>query len=112
MKKIYLVLTILGFILNMTMMMPETLRGNILLWTDSEFTTSQAFATEISSIFMYDLFYVVLVYFIWAYFEAKKENMKKWWLTIIWTFVFGLAVGFPLFLYQLATHKEKSKSLS
>lgn len=77
MKKLFLILTILGFALNMTTMWNETVNhGNILLWGDSDRTFAGAFATEISSIFMYDLFYVVLVFSIWLVFDAKKLNIR------------------------------------
>lgn len=108
MKKVYLTLTILGLVLNLTTMWNETISGNFLLWGNPARTNSLAFANEISSIFMLDLFYVVLVYFIWAAFDSKRTGMKRWWLTIFWTLIFGLAVGLPLFFYQREVALEKS----
>ncbi|GAB5464846.1 MAG: hypothetical protein Kapaf2KO_02820 [Candidatus Kapaibacteriales bacterium] len=107
MKNLFLSLAIIGLILNITTMMPETLRGNILLWGDPARTTEMAFANGITSIFMYDLFYVVLCFLIWAVWDAKKIGIKHGWLIIIWTFVFGLAPALPYYLYQ----REKAKSL-
>lgn len=108
MKKLFLILTILGLALNLTTMWNETVNhGNFLLWGDFDRTTAGAFATEISSIFMYDLFYVVLVFSIWLVWDGKKLNMKHPWLVIVWTLVFGLAVSFPYYLYKREIAKEK-----
>ena len=107
MKKVYLILTILGLALNLTTMMPQTLEGNFLLWGKPEVTNSMAFANEISSIFMYDLFYVVLVFSIWLVVDGKQVGVKRAWLTIVWTMIFGLAVSFPYYLYQRENAKER-----
>lgn len=107
MKKVYLLLTLLGLVLNLTTMMPQSLEGNILLWGKPEITTELAFANEISSIFMYDLFFAVLVFSIWLLVDGKKLGVKRPWLTIIWTMIFGLAVSFPYYLYQREIAKNK-----
>jgi hypothetical protein len=106
MKNLFLVLTILGLALNLITMMPETLDGNFLLWGNPARTNELAFANNISSIFMYDLFYVVLCFCIWAVKDAKELGIKHGWLIIIWTLIFGLAASFPYYLYLREKQKE------
>lgn len=112
MKKAYMILTILGLILNLTTMMEETLSGNILLWGNPSRTTELAFANHISTIFMYDLFFVVLCFGIWAIVDSKKLGIKYGWLIIVWTMVFGLAVSFPYYLFLRERAKENLSAKS
>ena len=100
MKKTYLVLTIIGFILpNIFVAKVGLESGNILLWTDIPTTFNQMFANDIAAAFMMDLFCIVFLFLIWSYQEAQKHQLKNWWLVILFTFAFGIASGLPLFLY-------------
>lgn len=100
MKNFYLVVAIIGFILPNIFVAKVSLEtGNILLWTDIPATFNGMFANNIAAAFMTDLFYVVLVFLFWSYQEAKEHNIPKYWWTWILTFAFGIAGGFPLFLY-------------
>lgn len=106
MKQIYLLLTIIGFISPSILACIETIEtGNILLYSNPIATIEGMFANRISTIFMIDLFFSVFVFFIWTYSECKKYKINK--MGVIWaaTLLFGLAGGFPLFLYL----KEKTK---
>lgn len=100
MKNFYLVLAITGFILpNIFVAKVSFETGNILLWTDIPATFQGMFANNIAAAFMTDLLYVVIVFLIWSYQEAKTHTIPKYWWTWILTFMFGIAGGFPLFLY-------------
>lgn len=100
MKNIYLAMAILGFILPNIFVAKVSLEtGNILLWTDIPTTFKSMFANNIAAAFMTDLLYVVLVFLFWSYQEAKEHHISKYWWTWVLTFVFGIAGGFPLFLY-------------
>lgn len=100
MKKIYLALAIIGFIAPNILVFAETLEtGNILLYTNPAATMSGMFDNRISTIFMIDLLFAVIVFFYWTYQESGKTGRKKMWLTWILTLLFGLAGGLPLFLY-------------
>lgn len=100
MKKTYLVLSILGFVItNVLMGIISVETGNILLWTKPAETIAGMYANKISTVFAIDLLFVVMVFMIWSWHEAKRYNMKGvgWiWLSV---FIFGLAGPFPLFLY-------------
>lgn len=106
MKKGYLFLAIIGFIAPNIFVLRESFEtGNILLYTNPMATFEGMFANAISTAFMVDLLFVVMVFFIWSYYEAKKHGIKRIWFIWILTLLFGIAGAFPLFLYL----KEKSK---
>lgn len=100
MKKVYLVLAILGFLIPNYFVLLESIEtGNILLYADPVSTFSNMFANRISSIFAIDLLLAVVIFFIWSYFESKKLQIKNVGYVWLITMLFGLAAGFPLFLY-------------
>lgn len=98
--KIYLVLAIIGFVApNLLVAIESVESGNILLYAHPLATMEAMFTNRISTIFMIDLLFAVLVFFIWSFHEAKRLHIKNigWiWLA---TLVLGLAGAFPLFLY-------------
>ncbi|MFY0687423.1 MAG: DUF2834 domain-containing protein [Cyclobacteriaceae bacterium] len=107
MQKIYLLLAIIGFISPSILVAIESFEtGNILLYTYPLATIEGMFVNRISTIFMIDLLFTVLVFLIWTYHEGKKWGIKNIWLVWLLTMLFGLAGGFPLFLYL----KEKSNT--
>ena len=100
MTRIYLILALIGFILPNIFALKVTFEtGNILLYTDIPTTLSQMFANDIATAFTIDLLFVVLVFLFWSYQEARKHQIKGLWIVWVLTFMFGLAGGFPLFLY-------------
>ncbi len=105
MKKTYLILAIIGFILPNIWVMKVTFEtGNILFYGNPVVTTYQAFANDISTAFMADLLFAVLVFMVWSYQEARKFGMKKIGVYWVITFLFGIAGSFPLFLYFREKH--------
>ena len=100
MKTIYLLLSVVGFIIPTIFVTIESIEtGNILLYANPAATINGMFANRISTIFMIDLLMVVMVFFIWSYSESKKHGVKRIGLVWLLTMLFGLAGGFPLFLY-------------
>ena len=78
MKNLYLVLTILGFIAPNIFVAMETIEtGNVLLYANPLATMQGMFANHISTAFIVDLLFIVLVFFIWSYIDAKKHGIKK-----------------------------------
>ena len=57
------------------------------------------FANKIATAFIIDLLFVVAVFMLWSYDEAKKHNIKNIGFRWVFTFLFGMAGTFPLFLY-------------
>ena len=111
MKNTYLILAIIGFILpNIFVFMESVETGNILLYTNPLATMEGMFANRISTIFMIDLLFAVLVFFLWSYHEAKQHNVKR--IGVVWvaTMLLGLAGGFPFFLYLRESVKRSEHS--
>lgn len=73
--------------------------GNIMFYGNPLVTAYEAFSNDISTAFMVDLLFTVLVFMLWSYQEARKLGMKNIVLYWIATFLFGIAGSFPLFLY-------------
>lgn len=112
MKNLYLVLSILGFIApNIFVAKVSYETGNFLLYADPLTTFEQMFANDIASAFAIDLFFVVFVFMIWSYIEARKYTMKNYWVTWGITFAFGLACGWPLFMYLRERAREKREAV-
>ncbi|MFK7774932.1 MAG: DUF2834 domain-containing protein [Saprospiraceae bacterium] len=109
MKKVYLVLSIIGFLLpNILVAMESIETGNILLYANPMATIKGMFANRISTIFSIDLLFGVMVFFIWSYQESKLKNVKHvGWIWVL-TMLFGLAGGLPLFLYWREKAMENS----
>lgn len=106
MKKLYLVLSIIGFIVPTIFVIIESIEtSNYLLYTHPMATFEGMYANRISTIFSIDLLFTVMVFFIWSYNESKKHNIKSPYIVWLLTMTLGLAEGFPLFLYL----REKSK---
>ena len=100
MKQTYLAFSIIGFIIPNVFVTLESIEtGNILLYTNPAATMASMFANRISSIFMIDLLLALVVFFIWTKHEAKTHKIHG--VAWVWalTMLFGLAGGFPLFLY-------------
>ncbi len=106
MKRFYLVLAVIGFLVPNYFVLLESLEtGNILLYGNMPATIKAMFANRISSIFILDLLFAVLVFFIWTYREAQHHGIQRIWVVWLFTMLFGFAGGFPLFLYL----REKSR---
>jgi dolichyl-phosphate-mannose--protein O-mannosyl transferase len=108
MKKTYLLLTVIGFVLPNYFVLKESLdSGNILLWRDIPATFSGMFANNISSAFMMDLLFVVALFLFWSLQESRRLGIKQVWRFWLFTFLFGIASGLPLFLYFRALKLEE-----
>jgi len=108
MKKLYLILAVIGFIAPNYFVLQESINtGNILLWMHPAATISGMFANLVSTAFIVDLLIVVLIFFIWTYNEAKLHKVKNLWLVWLLTMLFGMSFTFPLFLYLREVNSNK-----
>ena len=99
-RKIYLALSILGFIIpNYFTLKVSFETGNILYWTKPAETLAGMFENDISSGFVLDLLPTVLVFLVWSYWESKKLSIRNWGILVVLSMLFGIAGPFPLFLY-------------
>lgn len=105
MKKTYLTLTIVGTLLpNIFVFLESIQSGNYLLYAKPLDTFQAMFSNHVSSAFITDLLFIVVLFLIWTYRESTKHKLKKVYWIWLYTFAFGIAGGLPLFLY----YKEKS----
>ncbi|MDW3651412.1 MAG: DUF2834 domain-containing protein [Bacteroidia bacterium] len=113
MKRSYLLLSILGFVLpNIFVLLESIETGNYLLYARPLETMQLMFANHVSSAFMMDLFFVLILFLIWSYRESQKLGIKKWPLVWLMTFAFGIAFGLPFFLYLREDKKTGSHDTS
>jgi len=109
MKRIYLLLAVVGTILPNIFVLKESISsGNIMLYARPVDTFYAMFANNVSSAFMVDLLFVVMLFLLWTYREAKQFQMKRVWLIWIYTFAFGIAGGLPLYLWYRMDYSKKS----
>jgi hypothetical protein len=110
MKKVYLFLSVIGFIIpNIIVYMVSVETGNYLLLLNPSATIAGMFANGISSAFIADLLVVVFVFFIWSESQAKRYKIKRVWIYWLLTLLFGMAGTFPLFLYMIETRRDKKE---
>jgi len=101
MNSLYLLLAIAGFIAPNIFVAIESIEtGNWLLWLDPAATINGMFGNRISTAFVVDLLFAVLVALIWMWTEGSKRKMKNLWMFPVLTLLFGLAGTLPLFLYN------------
>ncbi|MFT5819975.1 MAG: hypothetical protein ACI8ZM_001200 [Crocinitomix sp.] len=113
MKRIYLMLTIIGTILPNIFVLRESLQsGNYLLYTHPFDTFNAMFVNNISAAFITDLLFIVILFLVWSYVESKKLGIKTVFLVWGFTFAFGIAGGLPLFLYLRERQLEKANNAS
>ena len=106
MKKTYLFLTVTGTILPNIFVFKEGIEsGNYMLYTYPLDTMKAMFASNISSAFITDLLFVVVLFLFWTYRDAKQKGVKGVYWVWLYTFILGLAGGLPLYLYL----KEKNQ---
>jgi Terpene cyclase DEP1 len=105
MRRVYLALTVLGYLAPGVPSVIESARsGNVLFWTDPARTTSELFVNLTSTAFALDLFAVVIVALIWMTREARRLGIPRVWRFWVLTLLFGLGGTFPLFLYVRERH--------
>ncbi len=113
MHKIFLALAIFGFAAPFYWLWEATITdANILYWTKPELTLNGMLANTYSTGFTVDLLWVVLVFFIWTFYEANRLNIKNVWVIWLLTLVFGMAGPFPLFLYLREKKRSQSANVS
>ena len=59
----------------------------------------QLFANNTSTFFAVDLILSIVLFWFYSYDEAKKYQMKNWWIYLLASLSVGLSFALPLFLY-------------
>lgn len=110
MKNTYLILTIVGTILPNIFVAKESIAsGNIMLYAHPIDTFHGMFATNISSAFMIDLLFILVLFLYGSYRISVKEQIKGIGWIWAYTFAFGIAGGLPLFLYVREKYAKSMK---
>ena len=111
MKKLFLILSILGYIApNIWVVMVSVETGNMLLWTDPVATAQGMFNNDISTAFTVEILFVVAVVMLWMFVEAKRVGMNKPYYFYLLIWLFGLSGTLPLFLYFRQGRLEAAQS--
>jgi hypothetical protein len=74
---------------------------------DLNLMIEQLFVNHISSFFALDLLITATVALPFMIYEARKIELKYYWLAVISVFAIGLSFGLPLFLYLRERHLVK-----
>ena len=105
-KRIYLVLTIVGFILPYALFLPWIFEEGL----DIPLFFQNLFANKISGAFGLDVLVSAVVVVVFILSEGKELAMNKLWIPIAGTILVGVSFGFPLFLYMKEKINNDKKS--
>jgi hypothetical protein len=94
-KSLYLVLSVLGFLLPYTQFAPWVGAHGVNLRLFWEELT----ANRIGMFFGWVVIVSAVVLFAFMRMERRRKAVKHWWLPIAGTLLVGVSFGFPLFLY-------------
>ena len=95
MRKLYLLLAVIGFVLPYYFFVSFLIENGL----DLQLLFSQLFANDISTFFAVDLIITAIVFLVFLYAEAPRYQMQNWWLFLVATLAVGPSFAFPLFLY-------------
>jgi hypothetical protein len=95
MRKLYLLLAIVGLVLPYYFFMSFLIVNGL----DLQLFFSQLFANNISTFFVVDLVITAIVFWVFLYQEAQRWQIGNWWVYIVATLAIGPSFALPLFLY-------------
>lgn len=101
MKKLYLLLSLFGFLIPYYSFV-KFLFNN---WLDISLFLSFLFSNNISTFFWLDVIISALVLIVFIIYEWKKNKIKGYWYSVFWTCLMGVSFWLPFFLYL----REKNK---
>ena len=94
MSLVYLLLSIVGFILPYSQLIPFLANNGL----DFSLFWSQLFANRISSDFAFDLLISSLVFWLFVFREGNRIKLKFLWIYVVLNLVVGLSFALPVFL--------------
>jgi hypothetical protein len=106
MKRIYLALTVLGFLLPYWQFVPWLAQHGL----NPPLFVRDLFANRISGFFGVDVFVSALALWIFIIAEGSRLGMRRLWLPLAGTCLVGVSFGLPLFLYLRQVHFDRSVS--
>lgn len=96
MKYLYLVLCVVGTLIPLSFFVPFLTRYGM----DFGQFMQQIWANDISRFFAADLIIACIVAWCMMAREAQRRNIRYWWVAMAATFVVGLSLALPLFLFM------------
>jgi hypothetical protein len=101
-KRFYLVLCVVGFLVPYWQFVPWVVEHGVNL----PLFVRDLFANRISSFFGLDVLVSAAVLFIFIVVEGSRLGMRLLWLPIVATCFVGVSLGLPLFLYLRQGHLD------
>jgi glycerol uptake facilitator-like aquaporin len=95
MKKIYLYLSVVGFIVPYAFFLPFLRNSGF----DVLLFFHEMFATQISAFFSWDVIISGIALILFIVVDHKRKAKKYWWVPIIGLFIAGVSFALPLYLY-------------
>ncbi len=95
MRRLYLLLAIMGFVLPYYFFIAFLLENGL----DLGLIVSQLFENRISVFFAVDLIISAVVFLVFSYVESNRLGIRNWWVFLISTLMIGPSFALPLFLY-------------
>ncbi len=95
MRKIYLLLAVVGWILPYYFFVSFLVENGL----DLSLLFSQLFASDISTFFAVDLILTAIVFLVFSYSESHRLQMGNWWVYAVVTLAVGPSFALPLFFY-------------
>lgn len=102
MKRVYVLLAVLGFVLPYFFFLRFLMANGL----DFALVFNQIYANSISTFFAVDLAITAVVLTLIVFRESQRHQMKGWWAHAIATLLVGPSLSFPLFLYVRAGKLE------
>ncbi|MBN2250610.1 MAG: DUF2834 domain-containing protein [Candidatus Altiarchaeota archaeon] len=102
-KHVYLILCFLAVVLTYSRLIPYLLEGN----ASVEDFFKPFYADYITQFYMADLLVTAVACMAFMLYEANRIKMPKVWIPIASTFLVGISLGLPLFLYMREDLLEK-----
>ena len=62
------------------------------------------FANGVAGGFSVDVILSLIVFWVWSYSDAPRNQMPRWWLVLPASFAAGLSLALPLYLYLREPH--------
>jgi Terpene cyclase DEP1 len=103
-KRLYLVLCVVGFLLPYWQFIPWVAEHGLNL----PLLVRELFANRISSFFGLDVLVSAVVLWIFIAAEGSRLRMRRLWLPIVATCAVGVSLGLPLFLYFRHVHLDRT----
>jgi formate hydrogenlyase subunit 3/multisubunit Na+/H+ antiporter MnhD subunit len=97
MRRVYLILSIAGFVIPYYFLVTFLLENGF----DLSLILNQLFANRISTFFAVDLILTAIVFLIYSFTETRTLKMKNWSHYLLATLLIGPSFALPFFLYNL-----------